>query len=153
MIIGYDYSFDEKLPIYMDTTLITYILLFLALACFLYLFAYAIVIYIKQRQSDSRNSSRKNIGFVYIISNPSFRRNIYKIGMTERTVLERIKELFTTGVPTPFEIEHKIPHFDPDALETHLHNRFKKYRIHKRREFFKVSLRDIETELKLLKLL
>ena len=43
-------------------------------------------------------------GFVYILINPSFKKNYIKIGVTPGTVEQRMKELQTTGVPEPFEV-------------------------------------------------
>ena len=43
-------------------------------------------------------------GYIYCFSNQSM-PGILKIGMTQRTPEERVKELFTTGVALPFNIE------------------------------------------------
>ena len=43
-------------------------------------------------------------GYLYCFSNHSY-PGILKVGMTERTPEQRIKELFKTGVPSPFHIE------------------------------------------------
>ena len=107
---------------------------------------------IKKNMQKTKSRGKKN-GYVYIISNPSFKKDIYKIGMTERTVTIRIKELFTTGVPTPFHVEHKLAHKDPKKLEDYLHRKFAKYRINKRREFFEIPLKKLESELRFLDLL
>jgi hypothetical protein len=45
----------------------------------------------------------KNIGYVYILTNPCFKEDIVKIGITSGTVEKRMKELQTTGVPVAFE--------------------------------------------------
>ena len=45
----------------------------------------------------------KEEGIVYVLTNPCM-PGIVKIGMTERKNIEaRLKELYTTGVPLPFE--------------------------------------------------
>jgi len=120
------------------------------LGVFLFFFIYACIRYFKYtRNSMLKKGKRKRIkGYLYVISNPSFKENIYKIGMTERTVGERIKELFSTGVPTPFTVIYKIPHENPLKLEQYLHMRFSKYRINKRREFFLINLKHITKVLK-----
>lgn len=43
-------------------------------------------------------------GFVYILTNPSFREDWVKIGKSARAVDVRSKELDNTAVPLPFEI-------------------------------------------------
>lgn len=43
-------------------------------------------------------------GFVYILTNPSFREDWVKIGKSARPVDVRSKELDNTAVPLPFEI-------------------------------------------------
>ena len=48
--------------------------------------------------------------YVYIMSNPSY--DYLKIGKTRKDLLIRAKQLYTTGVPTPFVIEGIIHTFD-----------------------------------------
>ena len=43
-------------------------------------------------------------GYVYILTNPSFREDWVKIGKSSRSVDVRSKELDNTAVPLPFEI-------------------------------------------------
>lgn len=43
-------------------------------------------------------------GYVYILTNPSFREDWVKIGKSARAVNIRSKELDNTAVPLPFEI-------------------------------------------------
>lgn len=42
-------------------------------------------------------------GYVYILTNPSFREDWVKIGKSSRPVDVRSKELDNTAVPLPFE--------------------------------------------------
>ena len=52
----------------------------------------------------------KDKGYVYILTNPSFREDWVKIGKSCRPVDIRSKELDNTAVPLPFEIfATKIP--------------------------------------------
>ena len=88
-------------------------------------------------------------GFVYIISNiGSFGEDVYKIGMTRRLEpLDRIKELSSASVPFEFDVHAMIFSDDAPALETALHHHFDDKRVNKinpRKEFFRVSLDDIE---------
>ena len=46
----------------------------------------------------------KESGYVYILTNPSFREDWVKIGKSSRPVDVRSKELDNTAVPLPFEI-------------------------------------------------
>lgn len=46
----------------------------------------------------------KDPGFVYILSNPSFKEDRVKIGRSSRSADVRSKELDNTAVPLPFEI-------------------------------------------------
>lgn len=82
-------------------------------------------------------------GYVYVLSNPSM-PNLYKIGMTARSVEERIKELNTTGVPTPYRIEIKIKTNNAKQLEKVLHRDFNDFRINNKREFFNIPLSQIK---------
>lgn len=45
-----------------------------------------------------------NKGYVYILTNPSFREDWVKIGKSSRPVDVRSKELDNTAVPLPFDI-------------------------------------------------
>ena len=48
--------------------------------------------------------NNKGPGYVYILTNPSFREDWVKIGKSSRPVDVRSKELDNTAVPLPFEI-------------------------------------------------
>ena len=92
-------------------------------------------------------------GFVYVISNiGSFGENIYKIGMTRRLEpMDRIKELSSASVPFEFDVHAMIFSDDAPALESTLHNTFNDKRVNKvntRKEFFNVSLSEIEKVVK-----
>ncbi len=92
-------------------------------------------------------------GFVYIISNiGSFGDNVYKIGMTRRLEpMERIKELSSASVPFEFDVHAMIFADDAPSLETALHQHFEKQsvnRVNLRKEFFKVTLDEIEQVVK-----
>ena len=41
-------------------------------------------------------------GFVYILTNPSFREDWVKIGKSARPVYLRLMEIYNTAVPLPF---------------------------------------------------
>jgi hypothetical protein len=92
-------------------------------------------------------------GHVYIISNiGSFGEHVYKIGMTRRLEPEdRIKELGDASVPFHFDIHAMIFSEDAPALESELHKAFSSKKVNmlnSRKEFFKVTLDEIEQKVK-----
>lgn len=92
-------------------------------------------------------------GYVYVISNiGSFGDNIYKIGMTRRLEpMDRVKELGSASVPFEFDVHAMIFSDDAPALENALHQKFEKQsvnRVNLRKEFFHVSLDEIEAIVK-----
>lgn len=97
--------------------------------------------------------ANKKAGYVYIISNiGSFGENIYKIGMTRRLdPMERVDELGDASVPFKFDVHAMIFSDDAPRLEAALHRAFENKKvnmINNRREFFKVSLDEIEEVIK-----
>lgn len=85
-------------------------------------------------------SDNKEIGYVYILTNPSFREDWVKIGKSSRPVDVRSKELDNTAVPLPFEIFATINKYN--EVEKHVHktiDRLTDLRIRQNREFFNVS--------------
>jgi hypothetical protein len=92
-------------------------------------------------------------GHVYIISNiGSFGEQVYKIGMTRRLEpIDRIKELGDASVPFQFDIHAMIYSEDAPTLENALHKSFANNKVNMlnyRKEFFKVTLEDIEQKTK-----
>lgn len=82
-------------------------------------------------------------GYVYVLSNESM-PGIYKVGMTERSVEERAKELSKmTASPTPFKIEACFYSQSPLSDEREIHELLSRYRVSESREFFKCSLEKI----------
>jgi len=77
-------------------------------------------------------------GFVYVLSNPSM-PGIVKIARTERLPDQRAKELQTTGVPQPFQIEFAGWCEDVHEAEQLAHEELEKYRVSDSREFFAVE--------------
>ena len=97
---------------------------------------------------DYREANQK-AGYVYVISNiGSFGEGIYKIGMTRRLdPMERVKELGDASVPFEFDVHALIFTDDAPGLEAALHREFSDRRVNmvnNRREFFRVSLEEIE---------
>lgn len=84
--------------------------------------------------------------------NIHFGEGVFKIGMTRRLDPEdRIRELSNASVPFKYDIHAMIYSEDAPALETLLHNVFDSKKINKvngRKEFFKVSLTEIEDKVR-----
>ena len=98
-------------------------------------------------------AERTKSGFVYIISNVgSFGENVVKIGLTRRVdPFERVKELGDASVPFLFDTHAMIYSDDAPDLEGALHKEFDEKRINTanyRKEFFKVSLDEVEGAVK-----
>lgn len=94
-------------------------------------------------------------GHVYIISNiGSFGENVYKIGMTRRLEpTDRIKELGDASVPFLFDIHAMIYSDEARTLEYELHKAFSNKKVNMlnyRKEFFKVTLDEIEEQVKII---
>jgi hypothetical protein len=103
----------------------------------------------KARQDVLNRERNTRAGYVYIISNiGAFGENVYKIGVTRRLdPQERVDELGDASVPFDFDIHALIFSEDAPALENALHRAFEKRRlnmINQRREFFNVTLDEIE---------
>ena len=101
---------------------------------------------------DYREANQK-AGYVYIISNiGSFGEGVYKIGMTRRLdPMERVRELGDASVPFNFDVHALIFSDDAPKLEAALHREFASRKINivnQRREFFRVSLEEIEKVVK-----
>lgn len=88
---------------------------------------------------------------VYILTNQAM-PGLVKIGRTEATVEDRMKQLDQTGVPLPFECfsAHRVA--DPNAVESAFHIAFGDHRVRDKREFFRVSPDKPNALLKLMSL-
>ena len=86
--------------------------------------------------------SNKEPGYVYILTNPSFREDWVKIGKSSRPVNVRSKELDNTAVPLPFEIFATMKTMKYNEVEKLVHktiDRLTDLRIRQNREFFNVA--------------
>lgn len=104
----------------------------------------------KDKQNVFEREANTRAGYVYVISNiGSFGEDVYKIGMTRRLEpMDRVKELGDASVPFEFDVHAMIFSEDAPKLEAALHQNFRNQAVNKinsRKEFFKVSLKDIET--------
>lgn len=82
-------------------------------------------------------------GYVYILTNPSFKDNWVKIGKSSRPVDVRSKELDNTAVPLPFEVYAVMETEKYNEAERQIHSLIDLVnpgmRIRKGREFFNVT--------------
>ncbi|NLN64675.1 MAG: GIY-YIG nuclease family protein [Clostridiaceae bacterium] len=84
----------------------------------------------------------KEKGYVYILTNPSFKEDWIKIGKSTRPVNIRSKELDNTAVPLPFEVFVTLKTSMYNEVEKLVHktiDRLTDLRIRQNREFFNVA--------------
>ena len=84
--------------------------------------------------------SNKEPGYVYILTNPSFREDWVKIGKSTN-MEKRLKTLNTTALPLPFKVYATIKTSKYEELEKIIHkqiDRLTDLRINQSREFFNV---------------
>jgi len=93
------------------------------------------------KRENTKNEAEKT-GYVYILTNPSFREDWVKIGKSSRPVDLRSKELDNTAVPLPFEIYATLKSSKYEKVEKKIHkaiDRLTTLRIRKSREFFNIE--------------
>lgn len=77
--------------------------------------------------------------FVYVLSNEAM-PGLVKIGMTDDTSTNaRIGQLYTSGVPYPFDLEYACEVPNALSVERALHTAFAPHRVNPRREFFRIE--------------
>jgi hypothetical protein len=81
--------------------------------------------------------------FIYIVSNPSIPGKV-KVGRTTN-LKQRIKQLQTTGVPTPYRYEFVAVVEDSASAEKMAHYALRNNRVARNREFFDVAV-DVAIE-------
>jgi hypothetical protein len=78
-------------------------------------------------------------GFVYIITNPSYKDGIIKIGYSRKDPRERAEELSkNTGIPERMVLEYDILIEDPETVEREIHMLLSKFNRDK--EWFNYSV-------------
>lgn len=87
---------------------------------------------------------------VYILTNPAM-PGLVKIGKTtQKEIGDRMRQLYTTGVPLPFECEFACRVDDCSKVESAFHIAFGNTRINSNREFFEIEPERVIAILKLL---
>ena len=90
-------------------------------------------------------------GIVYLLTNPVM-PGLVKIGMTaQKDIEKRMRELYTTGVPVPFECQFacKVKKGDCGKIEKALHTAFAPQRVNANREFFRIQVEQAKAILEL----
>ena len=77
-------------------------------------------------------------GIVYVLTNPAM-PGMVKIGRTSREMEARLSELYSTGVPLPFECAYAARVGDENKVERAFHQAFGPYRVNPKREFFSIE--------------
>ncbi|MBX9925424.1 MAG: GIY-YIG nuclease family protein [Hyphomicrobiaceae bacterium] len=85
---------------------------------------------------------------VYILTNEAM-PGMVKIGRTTNDLAGRIRALFGTGVPLPFELFFACEVNDGTFVEAQLHDAFDDHRVSQRREFFRIAPERIQSALRL----
>jgi hypothetical protein len=75
---------------------------------------------------------------VYILTNEAM-PGLIKIGRTTADLAGRIRSLYQTGVPLPFELYFACEVQDCTFVEDKLHDAFGDHRVSKNREFFRLA--------------
>jgi hypothetical protein len=75
---------------------------------------------------------------VYVVTNEAM-PGLTKIGCTTDDLAGRIRGLFGTGVPLPFELLYACEVNDCRFVERQLHDAFGDHRLSKSREFFRIA--------------
>lgn len=87
---------------------------------------------------------------VYVLTNPVM-PGLVKIGSTAQDEVDiRMKQLFSTGVPVPFDCAFACRVPDAFSVEKALHHAFGNTRINPNREFFRIEADRVISILKLL---
>lgn len=109
-------------------------------ANFSFFFEKKVVLLLPKKQKTMQDDLKQ--GYVYILTNPSFKEDWVKIGKSSRPVDVRSKELDNTAVPLPFEIFATMKTCKYNEVEKLVHktiDRLTDLRIRQNREFFNVA--------------
>lgn len=85
----------------------------------------------------------ENAGWVYVLQNPMLPKDVFKVGRTTGAIQRRMRQLFTTGLPSQFELASARWCRDCVLVERITHEKLSNYRVSDSREFFKCDLDDI----------
>ena len=83
---------------------------------------------------------------VYVLTNEAM-PGLVKIGCTQSDLAARVRSLFQTGVPLPFEVFYACEVSDCRFVEKQLHDAFGDHRVSKSREFFRIAPERVKAAL------
>lgn len=90
------------------------------------------------------NSKLLNEGFIYVMRNAQYDKNVFKVGLTTKTTNERASQLSSaSGVIDHFHVMEEWQVNDCKLAEKIIHEHLDKYRVTNRREFFKCEYKEI----------
>ena len=93
----------------------------------------------------------KSFQIIYVLTNPAM-PGLVKIGKTTQQEVDgRMRQLYGTGVPVPFDCVFACQVKDAHEVEKVMHYAFGNTRINPNREFFKIEAERVIAVLKLLK--
>lgn len=95
----------------------------------------------------------RKAGWVYVLANPFFIDEIYKVGRTTGPIQHRIRQLRTTGVPGDFDCLFAAWFSDCVHAEALIHELLDQYRVDPSREFFNAPLSEIKKAMRKYQLL
>ncbi|HWV46483.1 MAG TPA: GIY-YIG nuclease family protein [Nitrospira sp.] len=90
-------------------------------------------------ETEDLNRLEQGAGTLYVLGTNLYTKGgaeIVKIGITTGNVNDRIKQLYTTGVPTKFRVIQTFDVQNYAEIEQALHKLLDPYRINRAREFF-----------------
>ena len=103
-------------------------------------------------QSGTGTGEDGSAGIIYVLTNPAM-PDLVKIGRTlQSDVSSRISQLYTTGVPLPFECVRAVTVDDASQAEKALQKAFEPNRLNKNREFFEINVEQVIALLDLIKI-
>lgn len=85
----------------------------------------------------------ENVGYVYVMRQPTHEENIFKVGLTKREPEKRKRELSNTSSVDKFFVINSYYTKDCIKAEKVIHEQLKEFRLTSRREFFLCDLKII----------
>lgn len=85
---------------------------------------------------------------VYILTNEAI-PGLVKVGKTNGDLTSRIRQLFSSGVPLPFEVFYACEVANATYVEAQLHDAFGDHRVSRNREFFRIAPERVQAALRL----
>lgn len=75
---------------------------------------------------------------VYVLTNEAM-PGLVKLGMTNGDLATRIRQLFQTNIPLPYELFYACEVANAAYVESQLHDAFGDHRVSRNREFFRIA--------------